>query len=196
MPSRRLRTLMHDIRGSSLIEFALVMPVLLLLIMGVIEVMAILFVTALMEGGLREASRFGLTGYQPTAASREERIVEILNAQGIGLVTVTPENVTTLVYGSFDQIGMAEPFIDEPPYNGIYDPGEAFVDINGNGQWDADIGIAGVGGPGDVVVYRVVFEWSILTPILRPFIGQDGRIPLMASLAVRNEPYGGGGGLL
>jgi len=33
--------------------------------------------------------------------------------------------------------GVDEPFIDQPSYNGVYDPGETFVDLNGNGTWDS-----------------------------------------------------------
>jgi hypothetical protein len=51
------------------------------------------------------------------------------------------------------------------------------------------MGAAGLGGPGDVVLYPVSFDWSLLTPLMAPLAGADGKLRLSASIAVRNEPY-------
>ena len=32
-------------------------------------------------------------------------------------------------------------------------------------QWDADMGAAGLGGPSDVVVYRLTYDWGIITAV-------------------------------
>lgn len=47
-------------------------------------------------------------------------------------------------------------------------------------------GTAGVGGPGDVVLYKVDYTWSAVTPVLKPLL--DG-IVLSASVAFRNEEF-------
>lgn len=174
--------------GTAAVEFGFTLPVLIVAVAGAIDIMGILFATALMEGGLREASRFGITGFTPAGMSREERIVQLVNQAGVGLITVSPGDVSTLVYSDFENIGQPEPFVDGNG-NGVYDLGESFNDINGNGQWDADMGAAGVGGAGDVVVYSLEHQWPLFTPVLLPFMGQDGKVPLRASVAVRNEPY-------
>ena len=49
------------------------------------------------------------------------------------------------------------------------------------------MGAAGLGGPGDVVVYRMSYEWSIMIPLFRPFFGDE--ITLQSNIAVRNEPF-------
>jgi hypothetical protein len=54
------------------------------------------------------------------------------------------------------------------------------------------MGRAGLGAGGDVVIYQVNYDWPLLTGLLAPFIGTDGKVPLGASVAVRNEPYEGG----
>jgi len=64
------------------------------------------------------------------------------------------------------------------------------VDSNGNGEWDADMGLAGLGGPNDIVVYTLRYDWPLMTELLRPLLGADGEFPLKASIAVRNEPFG------
>jgi Flp pilus assembly protein TadG len=175
--------------GTALLEFAFTFPILLTAVIGALEVMGLLFATALMEGGLREASRFGITGLEPAGKSRQEMIVDLVNRSGVGLVTVTLADVKTTVYSNFENIGQPEPYVDDTPANGTYDLGESYVDINGNGQWDLDMGAAGVGNAGDVVVYSLDYQWPLLTPLMAPFMGSDGKVTLQASVAVRNEPY-------
>ena len=43
-----------------------------------------------------------------------------------------------------------------------------YVDENGNGSWDADIGKSGNGGANDVVMYTVSVEYDPLFP--NPFV--------------------------
>src|SRR5258708_4467521 len=74
--ARRLR---GDEGGASAIEFAFIAPMLVLLIGGILDVAMILFVNSALEGGIRDASRFGITGFTPAAISRETQIVEFTN---------------------------------------------------------------------------------------------------------------------
>jgi Flp pilus assembly protein TadG len=175
--------------GSGALEFAFVAMMLTLLIGGILEVAMILFVQSAMEGGIRDASRFGITGFTPAAVSREAQIVDIVNSRLMGLYTITTNDVTTRVYATFSDIGQPEPFIDANG-NGAYDGGESFTDVNGNGQWDPDMAASGAGGAGQVVVYQVAVDWRPLTPLLLPFLGAGGTIHLSSAIAVRNEPFG------
>jgi len=110
------------------------------------------------------------------------------------LVDLDNANVEVLVYPDFGSVGTGEDFVDGNG-NGAYDAGETYTDGNGNGQWDADIGAAGAGNAGDVVVYRIQYNWPLLTPMGAAIIGDaNGTIPLRASVAVRNEPWDTGGG--
>ena len=60
---------------------------------------------------------------------------------------------------------------------------------SGNGTWDSDIGVPGPGDAGDVVIYRIRYDWPLMTPFAGTFIGTDGIFPIRASVAVRNEPW-------
>ena len=184
-----MKRLRRNRKGSAVTEFALVAPVVIMAIVGIIEFSMILFVSSLLEGGLREASRFGLTGFQPNGLTREERILKIVEDHTHGLVDGTAVNLSTLVYPSFDSIGQPEPFTDENS-NGTFDAGEPYMDINGNNQWDPDMGAAGLGGPEDIVLYTIEYDWPLMTGMLNSFVGNDGKIGLRASVVVRNEPYG------
>ena len=125
--------------------------------------------------------------------TREERIVEIVQEHTHNLIQVSSDNVTFKVYGDYDMIGNEEPFEDDNG-NGEWDEGEAFTDWNGNGSWDSDPGVTGSGGSGDIVLYQVEYQWEFLTPIFKVFGGDDGRLDLTASIAVRNEPWDASGG--
>ena len=51
--------------GVTAIEFALLAPVLLLLVMGIIEFSVIMFVSVMLEGSTDMTARLGSTGYVP-----------------------------------------------------------------------------------------------------------------------------------
>ena len=184
-----MKRLRRNRKGSAVTEFAIAAPVVIMATVGIIEFSMILFVSSLLEGGLREASRFGLTGFQPNGLTREERILKIVEDHTHGLVDGTAVNLSTLVYPSFDSIGQPEPFTDENS-NGTFDAGEPYMDVNGNNQWDPDMGAAGLGGPEDIVLYTIEYDWPLMTGMLNSFVGNDGKIGLRASVGVRNEPYG------
>lgn len=189
---RKLGHLVQRCEGASAIEFAFVGPVLLLLVVGSMELGMIFFASSLLQGGIREAARFGITGAQPDGpVNREQHLVEVINEHGAGVVNVTAADIATLIYPDFSSIGEPEPFVDRNG-NNIYDAGEPYTDVNCNDSWDPDMGRAGLGVGGEVVLYRASFDKPLLTGFLAPMIGKDGRIRLEASVAVRNEPFDGG----
>ena len=114
--------------------------------------------------------------------------LEIVGERTLGLVDMSTAQIEVLVYPGFGDIGKAEDFVDGDG-NGTYDAGETFTDTNANGVWDADSGVPGPGGSGDIVVYRVQYDWPLFTPIFGSIMGGIETLPLTASLAVRNEPW-------
>jgi Flp pilus assembly protein TadG len=185
---RRLVRLARGRRGVTAVEFALIAPVCFTLVCGFIDISMIMFISNVMEGGLREASRYAITGYTEAGKTREERIAEIVKDHSYNLIKQEDITITYKVYPSFGDVGKPEPFVDQNA-NGQYDTGEPFTDINNNGQWDADMGKAGVGGPGDIVAYTVSYNWTLWTPLVKQLWPNNGIITMSATVAVRNEPY-------
>jgi len=181
-----LRAFLRRPDGAASLEFAFVAPILILAMIGVFELAMLLFTNAVVEGAVRSASRFGLTGQTTTGVSREAVIVEQIRDGSLGLVEITADDIDVLVYPSFADVGQPEPF-DDADADGIYDAGEPFSDVNGNGQWDSDMGAAGAGGPGEVVVYRVRYQRGMMTGLLMESFGRS--VDMAASIAVRNEPF-------
>lgn len=179
--------------GAAAVEFALALPPLILLIIGMFEVAVAMFVSTSVENGLREASRYGITGDTPATGTRQDQILAIIDANTFGMLDPATTSITFMKYASFQDVGQPEPFVDTPApsplHNGKYDPGENYTDVNGNGKWDADRGIAGVGNSGEVVRYKVDYEWHLMTPLLSDMLGDNGVFHMSASVVVRNEPY-------
>lgn len=175
-------------QGTAVLEFAFAAPVVIFAVIGLIGLATMMFVSSLVEGGLREASRFGITGFEPAGVGRETRIRRIVEANTMGLVDMSTATITQQVYPDFADISRPEPFEDQSTFNGSYDAGEPFQDVNGKGQWDADMGVAGAGGPGDVVLHTLEADWPALTPLFHQLYLAAGPTRMRASVAVRNEP--------
>lgn len=185
MGAHLLRRFARDRSGAAAVQFAVLAPALLLLVIGSFEVAILLFVSGTMESAVLAASRAGVTGFTEDGVSREERIRDIILDRTMGFVDMDEAVIRTLVYSDFDQIGQPEPYTDSNG-NGSFDAGEPFNDVNGNGQWDDDMGVAGLGGPGDIVLYDIQYETGAITRFFEPIFG---RVVHRAAVAVRNEPF-------
>jgi hypothetical protein len=162
---------------------------LFLLIFAFIELGMIFFTYSVIEGATSIGSRTGKTGYPSynRGISRVDYIRNRIQALSLGTINNSRLVITMLAYRDFSNIGQPEPCIpvtDPPPCPNGYN------DINENGVWDADQGRADAGGSGEVVVYKVVYKWPILTPIMRQLLGDAGGVFFIESVAtVRNEQF-------
>lgn len=175
--------------GTAIIEFAIVAPLLFLLLAGIIELGLILFATSAIEGATNVGARIGQTGFSSSGMSREDYIRSEVRRLTGGLISPSSLSISILSYSSFANIGQPEPCISpaSPPCPGV--AGVNFMDINGNTQWDADQGSASAGGSGSVVLYRVSYPWRLFTPLMSRVIGSGGILTITATSAVRNEEF-------
>lgn len=171
----------HSQRGSVAVEFALVAPVMILFVIGIIEVGMYMSVNTMLEGGLRQASRYGVTG----AGNREAQIRSIIAGNSYGLVDMNSITITAKTYSSYASIG-DEKYNDQN-HNGQYDAGETYTDRNGNGNWNPDGGTPGYGTGDTIVAYRVGYNWPFLTGLMKPLMGDKWY--MSSTIVVRNEPY-------
>ncbi len=177
-----------DQSGTTAVEFALILPVLLTIIMGSIELSMYLFVQSAMEGATFAASRAGKTGYAADGRTREETIRDAMHSRLGFLFNSDDLDIDSKSYDDFSSVGDPEPFIDANA-NGKRDNGENYTDTNGNGTYDTDRGASGPGGAGDVTVYTISYPWTLLTPYLTEALGKDGVATVSSRFVVKNEPY-------
>lgn len=181
---RRPATLWRCQSGATAVEFAIILPLLLLFAFGSIEQAILLFIRSSIESAVHQAARYGIT--VGDGEGRAEQLIRIVDERTYGLLDPDKITLETLIYGDFDDIGKPEPF-DDANGSGQHEPGESFSDVNGNGQWDSDMGAAGLGGPDSIVVYRLSYPWGIVTPMVREIMGAS--VLNQSSTAVKNEPF-------
>ena len=174
--------------GSTVIEFGLGLPMLMMMLIGTIEVGYIMFSSAVLEGSLREVSRTVSTGFVEQGLSREDYILQQLDDKMLNLANVGNRTISITFYDTFANVGEPEPIVTG---NGdtVLDPGECYLDINGNAQWDADMASTGLGGPGAVQVFEVTYEHPLMTGFFSKAIGGNGTIELTASTAIKNDSF-------
>ena len=178
--------------GATVIEFAVVVPVLLFLVMGIVEYNLAMYATAVLEGATTAAAREGKTGYTAAGQSQQSYIYGIVQNRTSALFNPSLLSISSKSYAGFADIGQPEPCISPPTAPCPGTPGVNFVDVNHNGQWDADQGAAGLGGAGDIVVYTVTYPWTVVTPFLKNILGTNGVFTVTSSSVVKNEPYSTG----
>ena len=155
---REIKKFIRNNEGAAIIEFAMVVPVLIYLLMGIIEFGIIFHLMSLSTYASNEAARAGKTGSVYAAASRDAMIKDKVESILSPWMKNTGELVlNTKSYGSFS-------------------------DLNAGG-------VAGAGNSGEVVLYTITLNWPVLTPVLGSIIGNDGVVPIITRVLVKNEEF-------
>lgn len=95
---RRLPVVMQR-RGEELVEFALVLPLFLLLIFTVIDMGRYYFVRETLENAIRQAGRYAVTGAHTNNLSRVDSIELVATNAALGLITY-PVGIKSAAVGS------------------------------------------------------------------------------------------------
>ncbi|AJP71503.1 TadE/TadG family type IV pilus assembly protein [Sphingomonas hengshuiensis] len=177
-PLFRLRA---DRRGAAVVEFALLAPVLFLLVMGSMDIGYQAYVRALLEGAIQKAGRD--SGIEGATTST------IDNGVSAAIYPVAKNATFTFTRKSYKTFGYVSPerFTDTNG-NGVRDSTECYDDVNGNLQWDADPGTTGQGGANDVTLYTVTATYPRLFPMTR-LIGWSSTQTATAKTLLKNQPY-------
>ncbi|EPY01123.1 TadE/TadG family type IV pilus assembly protein [Magnetospirillum fulvum] len=186
------------VRGSVGLEFAFLIPILLLLTAGTMEVGVILMTDASLEIAVHDAARYGMATSSIADGNRDQIIRNTVTKYMRRWVESDDQiTITTKSYKSFSNVGQPE------PVNSVLHPdgtctascvpctGSAvtascdYVDVNANGHWDADMGASGAGGTGDIVVYSV----NVTRPSFTGVIHLAGlqKLTFSRSLVIQNE---------
>ncbi|MBB4860986.1 Flp pilus assembly pilin Flp [Novosphingobium chloroacetimidivorans] len=176
--------LARDERGAALVEFALIAPVFLLLVLGGLDLCHTMYVRSVLTGQLQKASR-DFTLEDAASATRQAAITAAVEAAVQqtapgALVTVTPT-----WYHNYSGVAKPEEFSDGN-HDGVCNNKEAFVDTNRNGRWDSDSSGPGRGGAKDVVLLTATVAYDHL-PLAAMFTG-DSKVELVAKTLLRNQP--------
>ena len=169
-------------KGATLMEFGIVSVVFITMLLGMMDIGQMAYTQAVLNGAAQSVSReVALENGDPDLSDAE--LTRLVRRVAPG-ATITPERKS---YFDFDDIERAEQFNDADG-DGFCNNDENFVDENGNGQWDEDVGVNGNGGANDVVVYTVTASYEPLFKI--PFYDNaSAKRELSATFVKKNQPF-------
>lgn len=174
--------------GVAAVEFAILAPVFLSLLMVTFEFGFAFYARAILQGAVEEAARSAsLENTQWSAISQRvssqiKTVIPTANAQ-----TDISFQFDPVYYASYADIEVPEDFEDNNN-NDQWDPEECFVDRNSNRNYDTDVGLDGRGGAQDVVTIDATVSYVRPFPIWGLF-GLDQRQTIRVSTYLRNQPF-------
>ncbi|MBN8483347.1 MAG: pilus assembly protein [Sphingomonadales bacterium] len=186
MIANHIKRLRQDRDGVSVVEFALLAPVLLTMLMGLLDLAYNMYTAQMLQGAIQNAARQStLEGASGREAAIDASVTSAVRA-------IAPNSTLTFnreSYSSFSEAGRPEDYVDQNA-NGTCDNGELYEDANGNGAWDTDTGTTGFGGARDAVVYSVSVTYERPFPVFALIPGQTSTYTLNTSTILRNQPFG------
>ena len=160
-------------RGSAAVEFALVAPLFFALLFAIIETGMVFFASQSLETAVQDSARMILTGQAQTANLTKITFKKNVVCAHVNVLFDCANGVYVDVqsYSSFSNVSISDPLT-----NGT------FVD---NTQYNP-------GGPGDIVVVRLFYQWPLFVTGLGYNIANvsGSKRLLSATAAFKNEPYG------
>lgn len=176
--------LLRDKRGVSAVEFGMTAPILFIVVFGTLQQAQSYYCYTVLNGAVNAAARkSSLQSGQTSATTLDTLVTQMIKyVMPQASVTFTRKN-----YSDFTSVGQPEDFTDTNK-NGKYDSTECFVDMNGNGVWDADMGKSGLGGANDVVVYTVTVSYTQFFGFAKMF-GLPATQTMHSTTILKNQPF-------
>ncbi|WP_374529668.1 TadE/TadG family type IV pilus assembly protein [Novosphingobium sp.] len=180
-----LLRLLGDRRGATIVEFALVLPALLLTLMGLFDLTYNMYTAQMLQGAIQNAARMStLEGSVQNASNIDAVVSRAVHAVSAGATL----SFNRTAYASFSAVARPEDYTDVDG-DGTCDNGEPYEDANGNGKWDADSGTSGFGGARDAVLYSVTVNYQRAFPVATLIPGMSNTVQMTATTVLRNQPY-------
>jgi len=180
------RSLGRDTSGATIVEFAVVAPIFIGIIMFIFDLGFMAYARSILSG---EINAVGRASTLESASDQSRAAMDARVAARVRLIV--PDGAVTFEREAFNTYGLAqtraEPFVDGND-NDDCDPGESYLDLNGNSRFDLDGARAGGGGARDVVIYTATLQYTRFFPVAELF-GMDNNVELQARTLLRNQPF-------
>jgi Flp pilus assembly pilin Flp len=180
-----LNRLRRDERGVHAVEFAMILPTFLLLIMGIFDIGFQIYAKSVLVGAIEEAARSStLESNNASQSAVDQRVRDVVGE----VASYATLSFTRTNFRNFSNVGQRETFNDTNG-NGVRNAGECYEDRNGNNTWDAiSSGASGQGGADDVVLFRATMSYDRIFPLWR-FLGEPQNHSIVVSTVLRNQPF-------
>ena len=169
------RRMLREQGGATTVEFAMVAAPFLAMVFAIMETAIVFFAGQALETAAADSARLIMTGQAQTKGYDQAKFKEAVCGKIYGLFNCSGGlYVDVKSYSSFASVNTSKP-----------------IDSNGNVQ-TGTFGYA-PGGPGDIVVVRLMYQWPVYVSLLGLNLSDTSgsKRLLMATVAFRNEPYGG-----
>ena len=170
----------RDERGSPAVEFVLVLPAALLVMLGLGDLTYQAYLESVLTGAVQKAGRDS-TIQGSSTSTLDDNVMKIVRGVAPKATFVS----SRVNYDNYSAVA-PEPYTDSN-HNGVHDSKECFTDVNGNGVWDTDPGSSGQGGASDVTVYKMTMTYTRLFPAW--LVGWSSTETISASTYLKNQPY-------
>jgi hypothetical protein len=177
------RTLLKPDDGTTAIEFAIVAPVLILLIMGIMEFGLIYYAKNVLENAVAVGARIGITGSDYAGNNRVAKPDDAPTDR----VKIIKENIYKRSSGLLkeEQISVS-----------CTNAGQTFGNLSGSSSGsygcgdtiNNDSSCTTGGGGNDAVIYTARYCWKVFTPMIGQFF-DNGQVVVQSSLVVKNENF-------
>ncbi len=163
MNGMNLKRFLKGEQGATIVEYALVAPIFILIMCGLFEISAVLFVLVTLDSAVSEISRFGRTGDTISGETQLATARRILIDHTYGLVDTSQVIFRIQPVLTFSAADTSPATVES-------------VDF---------------GGTSSNVIYTVTYPWTIITPFISTAaFGGDPTVNLSATAVVKNEPFG------
>jgi Flp pilus assembly protein TadG len=165
--------------GAAAVEFALVAAPFLALLFAIIETALVFFAGQYLETLVADSSRLIMTGQVQTQSMSQSQFLNQLCGKVVALFNCGALIVDVQKYTAYSGANTSLPLSDGNLTFATNDEGQPITNFQ-------------PGGPGDIVVERVMYEWPVWVwfPGLAALSDMNNKKRLlMATAAFTNEPY-------
>lgn len=187
MKRAAIATIRQDRRGVTAVEFAMLAPVLIAMLLGLMDMAHTMYTIQMLQGTIQQVAR------NATIEGAVSRGTALDNRMSAAIHAVSPRarvSFSRKSYANFTETGRPENFSDLNG-NGTCDENEPYEDANGNLAWDTDPGRIGFGGARDVTVYQVFVDYPRIFPVHVFVPGMRDTASLTSRAVLRNQPFAG-----
>jgi Flp pilus assembly protein TadG len=171
------RRIVREQDGATTVEFALLVAPFLAIIFAIIETAIVFFAGQTLETANADSARLIMSGQAQTQGFSQAQFKNAVCAR---------------IYGLFNCQGGL--YVDVKTYAGFGNINNSQLPVDANGNLQSGTFGYQPGGPGDIVVVRLIYQWPVYVSLLGLNLSDSAgsKRVLMSTVAFRNEPYGTG----
>lgn len=169
-----VRRFIRHQEGATAVEFGMVVAPFLAMVFAIMETALVFFAGQALETAGLDSARLIMTGQAQTQGFSQAQYKNAVCAK---------------IYGLFNCQGGL--YVDVKTYNNFSSINNSQLPVDSNGNLQTSSFGYQPGGPGDIVVVRLIYQWPVYVSLLGLNLSDSagGNRVLMSTIAFRNEPY-------